>query len=321
MEKPDNIEREAFYRAAGKSFADYLGYPSFQEYMERTNWFTANLTKGVVEEKHFTGMFAEAAGESYDELVESMFPPSDGGQTGLRRFFEGRELLRAFEEGDSFVSVDGDAKAPNGTVRLLATCEMEKRDGDVFGLFFINDISGLYDPHSLARKYAEYDPLTRLFSRHAADTYGKEYLAMHPDEDAAMILIEVDHFKDFNDRYGHHIGDLVLKAIARELDASFGPDAIIGRNGGQEFLVFLKGMEPEAAEESIKRFSDAEHTIEHDGMTYSYGFSIGYCLYPSQGILYHDLARKADKAKYNVKLGGGNACCKFESEMMELNNF
>ena len=321
METPESMQAEAYIRIPGKSFADYLGFPSFWEYLERTSWFRANLSSGVIEEKHLTGaLFGEKGLEeedSYDAFIEKLI----SGDPGLAGYFEKESLIGIYNGGEDFSCADGNVEMENGKMHILASCELTSEQGEVRGLFVLSDVSGLYDPYSMARRYAEYDPLTELLSRHAADVYGKEYLQTHPDEDAVVVLMEVDHFKDLNDRYGHHIGDIILKTIAKELTSFFGHEAIIGRNGGQEFIVMLKDVDPEEAEERIQVFAEADHQVESDGGIYPYTFSVGYCFYPSQGILYHDLARKADKAKFNIKLCGGNSCCKFESEMMELNNF
>lgn len=326
MEKPELIQTEALYRIAGKSLADYLGYPSFSEYLRRTTYFYVNLTKDEVEERHLGELYARAADDtsgSFEALAKRMLEiviPAEG-EDVLRAFFDRGELLQIFASGESFASADGDCTTEGQFCRVQASCEMERRGEQIYGLFLINDISDLYDPHSLARKYAEYDPLTKLFSRHAADAYAKEYFNLHPDDPAALVLIEVDRFKDFNDRYGHNIGDLVLKGIARELEEHFGNDSIIGRNAGQEFLLLLKHTPAEEVEEAVKSFSEAPHRLDAEGESYDYTLSVGYSLYPSQGVLYHDLARKADKAKYNVRLGGGDSYCRFENEMLDLNNF
>ena len=114
---------------------------------------------------------------------------------------------------------------------------------------------------------------------------------------------------------------MVLKTIAEELRTFFGTESIISRNAGQEFLVLIKNRKTDEVREMVSKYSNAAHEMEFDGNTYTYTLSVGYCIYPEQGILYHDLARKADKAKYNVRLGGGNGFCRFESEMIDLNNY
>lgn len=324
MSKPEEITTEALYRITGKSFADYLGYPSFPEYQRRTGYFRADLTNGKVGYSHLAERLRLAARESdYDafveKLLELMDPKEKSGE--LYTIFQRENLLQTYRDGETFLCVDGDCGEEGNTRRMLVSCELSEEDDIVSALFLMNDISELYDPHSLARRYAEYDPLTKLFSRHAGDAYAKDYFNHHSDEPAALVLIEVDRFKDFNECHGHHTGDMVLKTIAEELRTFFGTESIISRNAGQEFLVLIKNRKTDEVREMVSKYSNAAHEMEFDGNTYTYTLSVGYCIYPEQGILYHDLARKADKAKYNVRLGGGNGFCRFESEMIELNNY
>ncbi len=320
----EEISTEALYRITGKSFADYLGYPSFPEYKRRTGYFAADLTNGRVGYSHLAERLRLAARQSeYDvfaeKLLELMMPKEQKGDLYL--IFLREHLLEAYRSGETFLCVDGDCGEEGNVRRMLVSCELWEENSVVSALFLMNDISELYDPHSMARRYAEYDPMTRLLSRHAGDAYAKDYFNHHSDEPAALVLIEIDRFKDFNDRYGYHVGDMALKAIAEELRAFFGTESIISRNAGQEFLVLIKNRRPEEVRELVSRYSGAAHEVEYDGSTCTYTLSIGYCIYPEQGILYHDLARKADKAKYNVRLGGGNGFCRFESEMIALNNY
>ncbi|MBQ6442010.1 MAG: GGDEF domain-containing protein [Lachnospiraceae bacterium] len=324
LKKPEEITTESLYRITGKSFADYLGYPSFPEYQRRVSYFIANLTNGKVGHSHLGERLRTAARETeYDafaeKLLELMAPKEKTGE--LCGIFRRADLLESYRNGETFLCADGDCGEEGNTKRMLVSCELSEEEEVVSALFLMNDISELYDPHSLARRYAEYDPLTKLFSRHAGDAYAKDYFNHHSDEPAALALIEVDRFKDFNERYGHHTGDMVLKTIAEELRSYFGMDSVISRNAGQEFLVLIKNRKPEEVRELVSKYSDATHEMEYDGAKYNYTLSIGYSIYPEQGILYFDLARKADKAKYNVRLGGGNGFCRFESEMIELNNY
>ncbi len=324
MNKTEEITTEELYRITGKSFADYLGYPSFPEYQRRAGYFYADLTNGKVGHSHLAERLRLAAHQSdYDvfaeKLLELMAPREKKGE--LFAIFQRENLLETYRDGETFLCVDGDCGEENNTRRMLVSCELSEENGVISALFLMNDISELYDPHSLARRYAEYDPLTKVFSRHAGDAYAKDYFNHHSDEPAALVLIEVDRFKDFNERFGYHTGDMVLKAIAEELRSFFGTDSIISRNAGQEFLVLVKNRKADEVRELVSRYSDAPHKMDFDGASYDYTLSVGYCIYPEQGILYHDLARKADKAKYNVRLGGGNGYCRFESEMIELNNY
>ena len=324
MNRPEEITKEELYRITGKSFADYLGYPSFPEYQRRASYFYADLTNGKVGYTHLGERLRLASRQNeYDEFVEKllelMAPKEKKGE--LFAVFQRENLLSTYRNGETFLCVDGDCGEDSNSRRMLVSCELSEENDIVSGLFLMNDISELYDPHSLARRYAEYDPLTKAFSRHAGDAYAKDYFNHHSDEPAALVLVEVDRFKDFNERHGYHVGDMVLKTIVEELRSHFGADAVVSRNAGQEFLVLVKNRKADEVRELVSRYSGEPHKMEYDGADYDYTLSIGYCIYPEQGILFHDLARKADKAKYNVRLGGGNGFCRFESEMIELNNF
>ena len=163
----------------------------------------------------------------------------------------------------------------------------------------------------------QYDGLTELYNRNALDIYAQEYFKNNPDDKAAIVFIDIDYFKNFNESHGHHIGDAVLKSAAREIEHYLGRNSLIGRNGGDEFLIVLKGRDDEAAEAEIKRLYESPHKVSSSGKDYKYSYSIGYVTYPDQGILYHDLARKANRAMYQVKLNGRDGIVRFEPEMME----
>ncbi|MBO6132882.1 MAG: diguanylate cyclase [Lachnospiraceae bacterium] len=163
----------------------------------------------------------------------------------------------------------------------------------------------------------QYDGLTELYNRNALDIYAQEYFKNNPDDKATIVFIDIDYFKNFNDAHGHHIGDAVLKSAAREIEHYLGRNSLIGRNGGDEFLIVLKNRDNEAAEAEIKRLYESPHKVSCNGNDYKYSYSIGYVTYPDQGILYHDLARKANRAMYQVKLNGRDGIIRFEPDMME----
>ena len=143
---------------------------------------------------------------------------------------------------------------------------------------------------------AEYDPLTETYNRNAADANIREYLRLHPDDRAAIVMIEVTDIRSINESYGHHVGDMVLRAAARLIERYLGIDCIMGRNSGAQFILLLNERGDDKIESIIEKIASAKRVLEYDGKSYEYAFSIGYCLYPSQGILLHDLAAKAFKA-------------------------
>lgn len=158
---------------------------------------------------------------------------------------------------------------------------------------------------------AEYDTLTEIYNRNAADANIREYLKTHPDDRAAIVMIEVTDIRYINEKYGHHIGDIILKAAAELIARYSGADSIIGRNSGAQFIVLIEESSGSEVESVIKRIDGAKRIVEHEGETYEYSFAIGYCLYPSHGILMHDLAAKAYTAMENSKAAGGG-CMRYE---------
>jgi diguanylate cyclase (GGDEF)-like protein len=105
---------------------------------------------------------------------------------------------------------------------------------------------------------AEHDPLTRVFNRRKfLDIADAGIVAAQTEATAAaLILLDLDHFKSINDRHGHQAGDEVLRAVASRLRRAVGPGAAVGRLGGEEFAIFLPGAgrdEAVALAEGLRR--------------------------------------------------------------------
>ena len=128
---------------------------------------------------------------------------------------------------------------------------------------------------------------------------------------ATMFIIDIDHFKEVNDTFGHGRGDEVLIRIGRELSKSFRGGDIVGRLGGDEFMVFsptLKGYEHIASK--AKELNEIlRYKLEEDGKSVEVSVSIGAVTYPEDAENYQDLYKKADKALYFVKEHGKNGYC------------
>lgn len=124
----------------------------------------------------------------------------------------------------------------------------------------------------------------------------------------AVLFLDLDGFKHINDTYGHTVGDLLLKAVARRLSNSLRSTDIVGRFGGDEFVVLLPGIHAAEDVEIVSRklvyaltqpFALEQHQIQITT-------SIGISLYPMHGKLPQDLVEKADQAMYEAKEMGKN---------------
>ena len=132
-------------------------------------------------------------------------------------------------------------------------------------------------------------------------------LALRSDTEVGIVLIDVDHFKAFNDTYGHEAGDAVLEAVGEVLTRFSRASDVACRFGGEEFMMILPGCSIEdtrlRAEELRHRVAELRvpfRNVELSGPT----ISCGVASYPEHGDSSAVLIRRADEALYAAKRGG-----------------
>lgn len=156
---------------------------------------------------------------------------------------------------------------------------------------------------------AERDSLTGLLNSETTRRRIAQQLAsLGPDERGALLMIDVDRFKDVNDTHGHLVGDHVLVDVARILRESFRVGDVVGRLGGDEFMVYLnrvKGASVVRAKCETVRRAVERHTFADTGchVTISTGSALSQA-----GEVFDDLYRRADEALYEAKRDGRNRC-------------
>jgi diguanylate cyclase (GGDEF)-like protein len=155
------------------------------------------------------------------------------------------------------------------------------------------------------------DPLTGLYNRRHLDRVFEEELERARREGIALgvLMLDVDHFKKFNDSFGHDAGDLVLKKVGEAVHASLRRADSLYRFGGEEFTVLLPGASLDEARQVAEK---ARHNVEalqleHEGrLLGSLSISLGVAAYPETGRHAAELLRQADEALYRSKEGGRN---------------
>ncbi len=178
----------------------------------------------------------------------------------------------------------------------------------------IEDISTIKLANQRLIEKAERDPLTKLYNKAATKTLIQNYLRTDSrDTFDAFIIVDVDNFKQINDTLGHLFGDSVLVDIAQEMQDLFRSNDVIGRIGGDEFIVFLRGMNHKShiankAEDICKIFN----LIYSDDEGMKVSGSLGIALFPADGETFDELYRKADQALYTSKRTG-KSCFNFYS--------
>ena len=170
----------------------------------------------------------------------------------------------------------------------------------------------------LYSRQSRIDPLTELANRRQfADVLAKAAVeAQRSGEPLALLLLDIDHFKQINDSHGHAVGDACLMAIAGRLHTIFnGTGELAARVGGEEFGVVLEGHDLASALQRAEKFraSLVEHPIAVNGLTLDMTTSIGVAEFdPEQ---HHDvdaLYHAADSAVYRAKAAGRNRVCRNE---------
>ena len=158
---------------------------------------------------------------------------------------------------------------------------------------------------------SETDKLTGLLNKAATCKLIDATLAtLAQDKIAALYILDLDHFKEANDTYGHQYGDLILQGFAAVLRNSFRPTDIIGRFGGDEFVVLISGLpDRKIAEQKAKQLLQAARELEADGRKAGITSSIGISLAPLQGSSYEELFAAADRCLYKVKNQGRDGYC------------
>jgi diguanylate cyclase len=165
------------------------------------------------------------------------------------------------------------------------------------------------------------DSLTGLFNRrYLLETIGRE-LARCQREGVplTLMIIDVDHFKSINDKYGHNVGDEVLRKLALILNDSARQDDLPCRYGGEEFVLLFPKM---SAEVALKRGEQLRASFEKVFVPSVHGdvhatISIGIAVFPDHGVSMDELTHYADLALYAVKRNGRNGVLVYSDDIKQ----
>ncbi|MDF1607811.1 GGDEF domain-containing protein [Hoeflea sp. YIM 152468] len=161
------------------------------------------------------------------------------------------------------------------------------------------------------KRLASTDPVTRLSNRRAFD---QRLAAIYADETSpghhALLVTDIDHFKSFNDTYGHQVGDRVLSVAAAMMQNVLGADVFLARTGGEEFAIILDRTNLQAAADIAERIRLAIQSTplknQHDGVDCGgITMSFGLCMAIDTSSA-EELYKKADMALYEAKKSGRN---------------
>jgi diguanylate cyclase (GGDEF)-like protein/PAS domain S-box-containing protein len=192
--------------------------------------------------------------------------------------------------------------------QIRATTQYDSAGVPMKAVGIIIDIDSQKKQTQKLQEKAERDTLTKLYNKGTIQSRIDRCIQHNSDEPGALMIIDIDNFKQINDVKGHLFGDAVLTEIAAILQRKLRSTDMIGRVGGDEFMVFLRSVRREEdVHEKAKQIIKAFHSIlkaEKDGCRLS--CSIGIALFPAQAGDFKELFRRADHALYQAKGQGKN---------------
>ncbi len=291
---------------------------SLLESLEKSDlgWFWASDAKGVL--SYISPPAAQRAGKPVEDIISmpmtDVFQPvEDSDDRGTERPLKFQLAAR-----NSIKPVTVEINMGEGRSWWeIAAVPQTDNAGTFLGYHGIaRDVSDTYESTRDAEKLSRYDSLTGLSNRHRmSHQLGATLTAFRASKrSCAIMLLDLDRFKQVNDTMGHPAGDELLKQVAARLQRVMGDNIEIGRIGGDEFQVIMpdeddRGVLGELATRIIQMLSQP-YSI--NGMRAIIGCSVGVAVAPFDGIEEDELVKAADLALYSAK-GGGRGAFRFYS--------
>ncbi|MEG0598425.1 MAG: GGDEF domain-containing protein, partial [Oscillospiraceae bacterium] len=277
-------------------------------------YFETNLTKlkiiraGGSSLPCITGCLNGKPIEMLETAIQKLLPPED--QENIRRFFSRDCLLEEFARGNTEKEIEAHVLCGNHGKWVCITVELvaDPYTEDVLGYVLFRDIDRTKTRELNILKQAETDGLTELYNRTAIEAKIKQFLEKEGDSPCALVMVDVDDLKIINDSLGHLQGDRAIRGFANTLRSHFGSRALVGRIGGDEFLVFFRAaVDTATLSETLQTLLGKLSALRvGEGEDYPIHGSIGAAIGRTGGDTFEALYKQADTALYDVKRHGKN---------------
>ncbi|WP_232697462.1 diguanylate cyclase domain-containing protein [Brevibacillus daliensis] len=297
--------------------------------LEATNdvVFEIDLTseKVIVDEQKFTNLYQVPFNSRYWKAVFTLgmtiVHPED--RENFMQLLNLEHMKQSIQEGNEVLTLDYRIKnIEHGYIWVRATM-VPIKDSTGMCTKLIGSIKNINEKKKKdleMQKLSQKDGLTGLTNKMHTEMAINEYInRSDTDKKGALMIIDLDNFKAVNDNLGHLFGDAVLTDIAEKIQKLFRSTDIIGRIGGDEFVVFLKGNNsPEVITKSADKLMDEfRRTYAGEKRNYKISGSVGIALYPEHGESYTELFRNADSALYFAKKQGKDSYCMFHAGLKD----
>ncbi len=224
-------------------------------------------------------------------------------------------LLDQVRSGEQPAPIELPIKKADGRkiwCRILAHQPEQIGESVVSAIGKFIDINDEYNERERLRLASQMDSLTSLYNKGAVEIrVCAELENTSPDSHYACWILDLDDFKSINDTFGHFSGDKLLQTIAERLHLCFRKTDILGRIGGDEFLVFAAGNDDLEwhTHKANQLMELLREPVILNGNEVIPAASIGIACYPKDGTSFSELYQNADKALYRAKAAGKNVFC------------
>lgn len=187
--------------------------------------------------------------------------------------------------------------------RVLYRAICDENGGPYLAIGKISNINLFKKEIEQLERESKTDSLTGAYNKMATRDLIDDYIKAHPTGTHMLLLIDVDNFKKVNDTYGHQCGDEILTYVIQNLRNTYVSGEIIGRIGGDEFVVFIGDVKEKAQllEKAQELHNLLHRPYRRGNQTIPVSASIGVAMYPEDGSCYDELLYCADNALYEVK--------------------
>jgi diguanylate cyclase (GGDEF)-like protein/PAS domain S-box-containing protein len=289
-------------------------------------WSDEELLRAVVASSPLAIYVVNSAGvvELWNPAAEELFGWTAAEAVGRRLPFVDAEADEEFERlrsrvmaGEPFSGLEAVRRRKDGRQVSLSISTVPLRDesGAVRAVLGVSqDVTDRKHAEAALVRQAQLDSLTGLHTRGFFLQILEQTLA-RPRCRSALVLVDLDDFKDVNDSFGHHVGDELLAAFAARLRGAVGPKDVVGRLGGDEFVILLEGVGPKSAEEAPQRVFEAlSGSVVIGGRELTVRVSGGVALC-RPGNRVEEVLRRADVAMYAAKRGQRGSVRVFDEAM------
>lgn len=288
--------------------------------------YEVNITKNLFISGHenWESLLGIIGTTNYEEMLHELFDkalhPKD--RTSFMELYSRENLMEEFSNGR--VEFHYEYRRPNKSGDFVwVSCNMhlfeDSLSGDLRGYSYVEEIDEKKKKELQLIYQSQHDSLTDFYNKAAVEEKINSFFATGEGKlgQHAFFIIDLDYFKTINDTFGHAFGDAVLAEMSSKIKSLFREDDILGRIGGDEFVILMKFIQNEsiAYSKAEEICSGVKDTYAKNGIDYKVTVSLGLAFYKTHGKTYQDLYNYSDVALYHSKERGRECFSIYNQEM------